>query len=350
MKTALITTTINVPTVLRLYRAYGPDVRFFAALDKKTPQDAVYFCHTIPQLLMEWGEQYKCSELIGWNCIQRRNIALLEALKWGADLIVSIDDDNLPLQPTYFEDFQKLFFSKDTFFGAGQHTVKIDRRKWNGLGTSSATNWFDVGQLLDPIAPHRGFPHTKAAQPAFESVVDAKIGVAAGICLGDPDIGAIERIANAPIVHQHSVLLDFGVVTDPRTTWTVFNSQNTAFIRELAPAMFMLPGVGRMDDIYASLITQRIMRERDLHVHFGAPFVWQQRNQHDLVKDLRQEIDGMENVVKLAHVLDLLLFEDGQSVSSCVETILHACEGTGILPDQTITAGLAWLDDIASVM
>jgi hypothetical protein len=64
-------------------------------------------------------------------------------------------------------------------------------------------------------------------------------------------------------------------------------SPNTAVIRELIPAWFMMPGVGRHDDIYASLIVQRVARERNLHVHFGPPFTYQQRNKHDLIKDLR---------------------------------------------------------------
>lgn len=36
------------------------------------------------------------SNLIGWNCIQRRNIGYIEAYKRGADIIASIDDDNIP--------------------------------------------------------------------------------------------------------------------------------------------------------------------------------------------------------------------------------------------------------------
>ena len=35
MKTALITTTINVPRVLELYCKLDPDVRFFVALRSK---------------------------------------------------------------------------------------------------------------------------------------------------------------------------------------------------------------------------------------------------------------------------------------------------------------------------
>lgn len=36
MKTALGTTTINVPHVLKLHRACDPDVKIFVAIDEKT--------------------------------------------------------------------------------------------------------------------------------------------------------------------------------------------------------------------------------------------------------------------------------------------------------------------------
>ena len=35
--------------------------------------------------------------MIGWNCIQRRNFAIILAYKMGADIISTIDDDNIPL-------------------------------------------------------------------------------------------------------------------------------------------------------------------------------------------------------------------------------------------------------------
>ena len=109
MKTALIFTTINVPTVLNLYRAHDPDVRFFVAFDKKTPMEAYEYLYDFPncEILEQCVDSYwKCSELIGWNTISRRNIALLEALKWGADVVVTIDDDNIPLTSDYFHDFR----------------------------------------------------------------------------------------------------------------------------------------------------------------------------------------------------------------------------------------------------
>lgn len=354
MKTALITTTINVPTVLELYRQHGPDVAFFVTGDQKSPHEAICelaatringdFLYMSPDFQTDW----KCSELIGWNCIQRRNIALLEAVKWGAEIIVSIDDDNIPMtaQPSikydnYFNDFYNAFH------------VNFNYIKFNGIKVSGFNGWFDIGQLLDPVAPHRGFPiQVDAKMWRADHITGAKVGVAAGICLGDPDISAVTRIANGPMVHRVSELLQSGIVVDPATK-TVFNSQNTAFIRELAPAMFMMPGVGRYDDIYASLICGRVMRERGLHVHFGKPFVWQQRNPHNLVRDLRQEIDGMENVEKFAQLLDKFTCSPNSTSFQIAKTfwkLLSERPEGEFFPKQTIEAALAFLDDIEGVL
>lgn len=354
MKTALITTTINVPHVLRLYRALDPDVRFFVALDKKSQftelarwgNDSSY-----SWLTPQFQEQYKCSEPIGWNCIQRRNIALLEALKWGAEIIVTIDDDNIPIGRDYFRSALAPFVNMDPMrLYDGLLVPYRAPVTFDGIEARSGLGWFDVGRLLDPVAPHRGFPHIyRYAEPSFHPITQAKVGVAAGICMGDPDIDATTRMAVAPTVHRVSELLRAGTVTDPNRTWTVFNSQNTAFIRELAPAMFMLPGCGRYDDIFASLITQRVMRDRGYHVHFGQPFVWQTRNQHNLVNDLKAELLGMEHTVEFTDWLASLQLS-GPTVADDVRGIFTLMNALPWMPAQAREAGLAWCDDIAAVM
>ena len=334
MKTALITTTINVPKVLALYRKLGPYVRFFVAGDQKTPEDAVNYCtHDIPDchfIFTSEQDKWRCSKPLGWNTVRRRNMALLEALKWGAEIIVTVDDDNHCIGE-YFQHFDYIFGSE-----------------FSGLKATSPSCWFDAGQLMTPQTPHRGFPYDRRAQPAYEPVTDIKIGVAAGLCLGDPDIDAVTRIANAPIVHGVSELARAGVVIDPRETWTVFNTQNTAFIRELAPAMFCAPGLGRFDDIFASLITQRVMREKDLHVHFGQPFVWQQRNSHNLISDLKEETFGMEHLVHLAGILDHM---PAMAVDkSPVRQIYEKLDDVSWFPPIAVEAGLAWCDDVEMVL
>jgi len=337
MKTALIMTTINVPVVLALYRKLDPDVRFFVAGDEKTPSEVLHFCGELMHCSVVGGTHYACDALIGWNTIARRNIALLEALKWGADIIVSIDDDNIPLDNEYFAWFeQRLVWGYE----------------WNGftgIKATSPTNWFDVGTLLDPVAPHRGFPHVKRAEPVFASVVGARVGAAAGICLGDPDISATTRIAQGPIVHRVSELLRAGIVVDPATTHTVFNSQNTAFIRELAPCFLMVPNYGRYDDIYAGLVAQRVAREHGYHIHFGQPFVWQTRNQHNLLKDLAQEQWGSEHILEFTAWLDGFILKDVTPVAAMRILFTNLPDW---MPDRgkLEELGLAWASDCEQVM
>lgn len=352
MKTALILTTVNVPTVLALYRKLGPDVFFFIAGDRKTPDAEVCnFLLDIPNhayygIDRQHDLDYKCSHLIGENCVERRNIALLEAVKGGADVIVTIDDDNIPMGDYFYEHWRSL----GGRFNYEKRGLELGNT-FSGIEASSPTGWFDPGALLVPQTKHRGFPISIKSDPVFESVVDAKIGVAQGLCLGDPDIDAVTRIATAPIIHSVSELGRAGIVTDPRKTKTVFNTQNTAFIRELAPAMFQPPGVGRYSDIYASLICQRVMRERELYVHFGQPFVWQQRNKHNLIRDLRDEIDGMENVVAFSDRLDCMSNLTGSVLKQTRRLYqnLLECSFYGI-PELAVEGALAFLDDIEAVL
>lgn len=110
--------------------------------------------------------------------------------------------------------------------------------------------------------------------------------------------------------------------------------------------MMMWPGVGRYDDICASLVCQRIMRDRNLFVHFGQPFVYQQRNAHDWLKDLEQEMWGMRNILKIAEAI-------GRGVHSSIIEDLHEMyylDLPNCVPSIVKECGQAWLEDCAKVM
>lgn len=324
---ALITTTINVPRVLELYRKCSADVRFFIAGDVKTP-DLTKFsehlgnCRYIPPYE---HNRWKISDLLGWNTIARRNIALLEALWWGAEIIVTIDDDNIPLSTDYFDRFE----------------IALGH-EFSGL--MPLHNWFDPGVLLEPAARHRGYPSQYGSQLAFTWCADEIPGVAAGLCLGDPDISAVDRISRLPTVPSVIELARAGVVVPP-IIWTVFNSQNTAFLRELAPCFLLCPQFGRYDDICASWITQRVMRDLSMVTHFGQPFVWQQRNKHDLIKDLEAEMWGQSHTLQFTNELANTQISEFPTVVEKVaklyqQPIFDAC--------KDLTA--AWLEDVKSVL
>lgn len=333
MKFALVLTTINVPEVLKLYRACAPEVRFFVIGDRKSDDAATQaLIDTIPNSVCYGIDAqaklgYGTNSMLPENCIQRRNLGFLEAVKWGAEAIVSIDDDNIPLDLSYFADMQT-------------------RLQWpfNGLGFSGEPDtWFDPGYLLEPHAKHRGLPYNAPRHGKMISTTKTRIGVAAGMCLGDPDIDAVTRIATRPIVGDTNAIGRAGIAVASHT-WTVFNSQNTSILRELIPAWGMVPHCGRFDDIYASLIAQRVMRDRDMHVHFGKPFVWQSRNEHNLIKDLRGEIDGYDNIVTLASLLDQIILPNKSVIADC-RIIWDAIKASGLMPFETVSAMYAYLAD-----
>jgi hypothetical protein len=347
VKVALVTTTINVPTVLALYRRLDPSVEFFVAKDLKTPAGAIGFCASLPNCHVIEGDEWACSELIGWNTCGRRNIAFLEALKWGADVVVTVNDDDIPMDESYFFNFKRLF-PGEAFGGIAEIIWK--RSDWNGIEVSSQTGWFDPGSLLIPPVRHRGFPITHQSSLHCAPITDAKVGVAVGLLTGMPDVDATTRIENPSLrVHQTSKLLDTGVVVAPSTR-TVFNSENTALLREFVPAFFHMPGVGRHDDILASLVVQRVMRDRGYRVHLGQPYCWQERNPHSLLSDLKAEMWGVEHVDEFARWLDGLDLSGPGKPIDAVRLIYWMMGDLAWMPPIVREAGLAWIKDCEGVL
>ena len=121
MKTTIVTTTIYVPSALEKYgqnaRFFGhSDLNFVVIGDKKTPAETRTFCEKLS------AQHYPCTYLgiedqqtylerypalwkhLPFNSIQRRNVGLLKAWEDGADIIITVDDDNWMLN----HDFLKL--------------------------------------------------------------------------------------------------------------------------------------------------------------------------------------------------------------------------------------------------
>ncbi len=345
IKLALCTTTIHVPALLALMQAHVADrspteFMMFVAGDHKTPKEAYDFCNALPNCVafspeIQNESGFVVNDMLGWNTVARRNIATLCALKWDADIIVLWDDDNAPMSSDYFDTFEMLLTGP-----------------FSGLRVSGFSNWFDPGSLLLPPAQQRGFPFDKPALWRVDSVVGAKIGIASGAILGDPDLDAITRMTNrhAPInVQSASELLRSGVAVDFRT-WTITNSQNTAFARELAPAFLMCPQLGRHDDIFSSLIAQRVARERGLLVHHGQPFCYQQRNQHNTMRDFQMEALGMQHVSEFGAWLEHVHLVDGDSVLGHVQTIYGQMKELAWMPAGVSELGLAWVQDCEKVL
>jgi hypothetical protein len=107
---------------------------------------------------------------------------------------------------------------------------------------------------------------------------------------GDPDIDAFCRMEHAPECSFDPAVFPFA-----SNAISPFNSQNTFLKRDVLPDYFLFPHIGRMDDIWASFYVQAKGRQ----VAYAKASVYQDRNEHDLVKDMVQEYLGYENNLRL---------------------------------------------------
>lgn len=298
MKTTLVTTTINVPHLLLAYadnaaRFGHNNLDIVVVGDKKTPEDARALCAQVDARVSCTYMDVAAQEAflapygalaahIPYNCIQRRNVGLLYAYAHGADVVVTIDDDNFVTQGDYL----------------GAHQIVGTRQALPTVHSTSG--WHNVCSELqadnDVAFYHRGYPHAERwrEKEAFVSRAPQlrTCVVNAGFWLDDPDIGALDRMQRQPTVRgmrpgaPPRFFLGHG-------TWSPFNSQNTALSADVVPAYFLSPFVGRYDDIWASYVVARIADHLDAAICFGEPWVRQARNPHDLMRDFDQERLGM---------------------------------------------------------
>jgi hypothetical protein len=298
MKATIVTTTINVPKLLQKYaenaRYYShKDLDFVVIGDRKSPPETADFCQTIERY-------YPCSYLdipaqqkyldrfpelwahLRFDSIQRRNIGLLLAYENGADVVITIDDDNFVMDQDFI----------------GLHGVVGSVRELPSWGsTSGFVNVCSLLQIDDDVQfYHRGYPQkqrwTESGVFTSWSTDKRRVAVNAGFWLDNPDIDALTRMERQPVVRGYKPQWSGNIALQPET-WSPFNSQNTALSREVLPAYFLSPYIGRYDDIWASYVVSRIAGHLGDVISFGNPLVRQERNPHDLWKDLDAERNGM---------------------------------------------------------
>jgi hypothetical protein len=273
MKKIIVTTTINPPTeAIRRFQAMGQwDLVVIG--DLKTPAD--YRLERGIYVSPAEQEKYDAalSEAIGWNCIQRRNFGLLWAKDLGADLVAVVDDDNIPLE----EWGQDLLVGKDVEVDY----YETDLPAFDPLG---ATNH---GHLW-----HRGYPLELVAKRDYRRKTrkNVRVDIQADLWNGDPDVDALCRMEHAPKCRFDPARFPMAA-----NKMGPFDSQNTFLRREVLQDYFLFPHLGRMDDIWAGYYVQA----KGFKVVYGKPSVYQDRNAHDLIRDMREEYVGYENNLRL---------------------------------------------------
>jgi hypothetical protein len=279
---AIVLTTINVPKNIPEFmeKADGEWIPIIVG-DLKTPHgDVEKICkqnhgvYLSPEKQVTLGFSHAAA--VSWNCYDRKNIGYLFALREGAEIIYSTDDDNFPTVDHW-----------DTYIKLGKQKIET---------ISSKSGWWNCCSLGDAKITPRGYPVWLIQEnPEYKSTSkQVDIGIQVGLWVGDPDIDAMTRILSTPTVKKYQdkdVALDTG-------TMCPYNSQNTFISREMMPAnmLWSCPRTEyyRYDDIFAGYVGQVIAWHHGKNIKFGHPLLRQDRNTHDLAKDLRSEIGGME--------------------------------------------------------
>jgi len=312
MKYAIVLTTINVPHVVGDYMdniekfGHAQDVEIIVVGDRKTPIEAEQYVTSLGrnnvhymsvQTQNDWLAQFdRLPGMIPWNSDNRRNVGYLKAAEDGADVIISIDDDNWPL-------LDEDFIEGHSIVGKALMTedcpeVRSPGNNWVNICTLIQQPWAD--DYYFRIYP-RGFPYrerymdTFQPQPAEQE--DGRVVLNEGLWNGNPDVDASTRLSWPGRVEVNTRTR----YTLGRNQWSPFNSQNTAFHRDILPVMYFVPMnflynglvVDRFGDIWMGYLALKVIHAIGERATFGPPIVVHNRNVHSLLNDLKAELGGM---------------------------------------------------------
>ena len=108
-----------------------------------------------------------------------------------------------------------------------------------------------------------------------------------GVCEGNPDVDAIFRLINLRI----NIKFKKNFEVNTNKSFVTLNSQNTVWFSEAFPLMYLpVTCTMRCTDIWRGLIAQRILQNDNRKILFFGTTMRQDRNDHNLISDFRQEI------------------------------------------------------------
>ena len=284
MPTFIVITSIFPPTeAVRLFAARS-GCHLVVIGDKKTPAD--WACPHVTFLSVDDQRRLfpELADVIPYNHYSRKMLGYLYAMRRGADVIIDTDDDNLPKADWGFPCFSGAFACmKENRGFVNVYSHYTDQHIW--------PRGFPLDRILAPDA---------RIMPADVEAKSVKVGIWQGLADGDPDVDAIYRLtSNAPCIFRDGPPLVLG-----QGTLCPFNSQNTAFRKELFPLLYLPTTVSfRFTDILRGLVAQPLLWQAGYRLGYTAATVVQERNPHDYLKDFESEIPcylEADRVIELA--------------------------------------------------
>lgn len=213
--------------------------------------------------------------------IQRRNIGILEAIRLNCDNLISIDDDNYPVNNEWLTDFMNYNLKQSYILG--------------GKG------WVDIPYEITGISS-RGFPLLEISKinVIYTKINPDHIFCHQGYIAGEPDRSALHRYCNPEVKANIADFPPCNYIVN-KNKWCVFNTQNTLFKKPIIPLLFLFPMkkkldnefmIERYDDIFMSFIVNKIAHKFGWYISFGHPIMNQERNIHDIETEVFTEMTG----------------------------------------------------------
>ena len=327
----IVVTTIQGPTqsMERLSAvARANTMRMIVVGDRKTPTTSWPAPIDFFNIERQAATTLKLAELLPFNHYARKNLGYLLSIQGGAGCVFDTDDDNAPLSDWATRD------------------CTTSALRCVDLGWVNAYRWFTDSQIWP-----RGLP----LEFAHLSHLPAKLGeqetvsapIQQGLANGSPDVDAVWRLLlDKPLEFSKgsSVLL-------PAGAWCPFNSQSTWWFPQAYPLMYLPSFVSfRMTDIWRSFVAQRCLWELGLGVVFHGPEMFQDRNEHSLMRDFEQEIPGYLNNERIREKLEATALLSGEAnIGGNLHRCYEALVDMGIVPAKEMPLVEAWLADVDAV-
>lgn len=336
MKRAIVITTINHPTTALIeiaLRAIKEQIPVIIIGDSKTPanfssEGLDYYNIEIQNSIFP-----DFSKSLPINHYSRKNMGYLIALKEfkGISVIQETDDDNVPYE---------------AFWNKIEETIET---KEILNSSDNSNNWCNIYSFYTPkkIWP-RGFPleYIKEKNKFILSErIQTKWQIVQGLADKNPDVDAIYRLTSElPISFEKGDNLKI-----QSNVWCPFNSQNTMFKKDVFPLLYLPSFCSfRMTDIWRSFIAQRCLWELNSGIIFTPATVYQERNDHNLMKDFDQEMAGYLNNTLLTKTLSETKLSGNifDNLKLCYESLVKL----GIFPQAELILVSKWINEIKGIL
>lgn len=272
-KKCVIITTINEPTQTILEHLNNNEYDLIIVGDKKTPNSYKNYKCIFLDISSQEKLFPKIKDILPYNHYCRKNLGYLFSIKKDYKVIYETDDDNVPLK---------------NFDNILNYTSNIKLIKESNMEWINIFNYFkDCNKKIWP----RGYPISLIETPSNFSIKKTQNNPAilCGLVENDPDVDALYRLTQNNNITWKT---DENVVISNNNI-CVFNTQNTFWINNAIYLFMYLPSSVsfRYCDILRGIICNIILKKTNTNLQYFSPNVIQYRNEHNLISDLKSELE-----------------------------------------------------------